>query len=371
MTAVIEVEGLCAGHKGVPAVRDLDLVVESGEVVALLGPNGAGKTTTLLTIAGVLPVLQGEVKVLGESIKGKHIHEIVRRGLGLVPEDRGLFFHLTVAENLRLGHRKGSNITIEHALGYFPALASLLQRRCGLLSGGEQQMLGVARALIAGPKVLMIDEMSLGLAPIIVERLLPVIRQIADDQQMGVLLVEQHVHMALGLADRAYVLSHGELSIAGSVEHLQAHPEIIEASYLGRLTTAGAEAPDIIELLRGVPLFSRCNAKDLDLVAQIMTALTFASGETLLSEGGRADSFIVIVNGTADVTRAGQRLASIGPGDFVGEVGLVLNRHRNASVTATSDMFVLVSDPGQFHHLLDEVPGLAQAVLEALESRTA
>ncbi|HEX7131908.1 MAG TPA: ABC transporter ATP-binding protein [Iamia sp.] len=231
--SLVEVQDLVAGYDGVPAVRGLTLHVDAGEVVALLGPNGAGKTTTLLTLAGVLPKISGSVRVLDHDVTAERPHLLARRGLGLVPEDRGVFHQLTVAENLRLGQRPRSSVRASDVLDLFPALRPLLHRRCGLLSGGEQQMLALAKALVADPKVLMIDEMSLGLAPIVVEGLLPIARTMATERGTAVLLVEQHVHLALRCSDRAYVLSHGNLVLARPSRDLLQDPALLERSYLG------------------------------------------------------------------------------------------------------------------------------------------
>jgi branched-chain amino acid transport system ATP-binding protein len=233
MNALLSIENLNTGYNGVSVVRGLNLHVNPGEVVALLGPNGAGKTTTLLTTSGLVPIISGDIKVFGKTVQGRRPHMIAREGLAHVPEGRSLFYQLTVAENLRLGAAKGA-ADVKKALGYFPALEPIMDRRAGLLSGGEQQMLAMARALTVSPKLLMVDEMSLGLAPIIVERLLPILRQIADQSGAGVLLVEQHVHMALQVADRAYVLSHGELAMEGDAATLRSDRSLIEASYLGK-----------------------------------------------------------------------------------------------------------------------------------------
>ena len=233
---LVEIENLSAGYAGVAVIRGVNLTVAKGEVVALLGPNGAGKTTTLLTTSGLLKTLEGKVTVLGESANSGAPHKTARLGLAHVPEDRSLFFGLTVQENLRLGlrgKRSEQAAGYEAALDLLPALRPLMNRRAGLLSGGEQQMLAMARALVSNPKVLLVDEMSLGLAPIIVERILPIVRDIANETGAGVLIVEQHVHLALEVADRAYVMSHGEIVLDGSAQELMERQDLLEASYLG------------------------------------------------------------------------------------------------------------------------------------------
>ncbi|MEX2269239.1 MAG: ATP-binding cassette domain-containing protein [Acidimicrobiia bacterium] len=222
---LIEARGLSAGYGDLAAVRDLDLAVHPGEIVALLGPNGAGKTTTLLTLAGELRPLAGEVRFLGAPRRWP-VHKRVRQGLGFVPEERGVIAALNAGGNLRLG--RGS---VEDAVELFPELAPRLKRRAGLLSGGEQQMLTLGRALAAEPRLLLVDELSLGLAPLVVERLLRAIRAAAD-RGVGVLLVEQHAGEALRFADRALVLRHGHVELEGAAADLRSHLGDLESAYL-------------------------------------------------------------------------------------------------------------------------------------------
>jgi branched-chain amino acid transport system ATP-binding protein len=239
MSIALEISGLDAGYGGVPMVRGLDLRADRGEVVALLGPNGAGKTTTLLTVSGLLPALGGVVTVLGEPVSARRPQQVVGRGVAHVPEDGGLFFGLTVAENLRLATR--DRAAIAEALDELPALKPLLGRRTGLLSGGEQQMVSLARALAMRPRLLMVDELSLGLAPRIVERLLPLLQRVARDREMCVLMVEQHVELALEIADRAYVMAHGRVVLEGQASALAGSRELLESSYMGESGLAAIE----------------------------------------------------------------------------------------------------------------------------------
>jgi len=224
---VLAVSGLVAGYRGVPCVHGIDLQVHAGEIVVLLGPNGAGKTTTLLSAAGALPVLGGEVRWQGESTRAA-VHHRVRGGLGVIPEERSVTSRLTVRDNLRIG--AGS---VDRALEIFPELKPLLRRRAGLLSGGEQRMLSTARALAAEPQVLLADELSLGLAPKMVTRLMLALREAAD-RGAGILLVEQHARQALAIADRACILQRGVVRWTGSAEEGRKNLHRIEAHYLGQ-----------------------------------------------------------------------------------------------------------------------------------------
>lgn len=229
---LLQVAGLAAGYNGIAVVRDIELTVGGGEVVALLGSNGAGKTTILAAIAGLISPIAGTVTFDGRPLGRTPAHQRARRGLALVPEDRALFHDLTVRENLRLGRVRGRS-TEDEVLDLLPELRKCLGRKAGLLSGGEQQMLAVGRALVARPRLLIVDEMSLGLAPVVVERLAPVLRTVADAFGTGVLVVEQHVSVALEVAERAYVLAHGRIVLGERTERLRSRHELLAACYLG------------------------------------------------------------------------------------------------------------------------------------------
>jgi branched-chain amino acid transport system ATP-binding protein len=229
---VLALTGLAAGYNGSTVVRDLDLEIAEGEVVALLGSNGAGKTTTLRAISGIVQPLAGTIVLDGNDLRRRSPPARAQLGIAHVPEGRGIFFGLTVAEHLRLGFR-GERLDAALAYQYFPALTELADRRAGLLSGGQQQMLALGRALARKPRLLMLDEMSLGLAPIVVERLLPVVSAYARESGCSVLLVEQHIQIALAVADHAYVLSHGELVVHERADVLRRDHQLILSSYLG------------------------------------------------------------------------------------------------------------------------------------------
>lgn len=215
-------------------MRGINLTLVAGEVVALLGSNGAGKTTILRTISGLLRPMSGTVQVLGSDIRKLSADRIARLGVAHVAEGRSAFFGLTVAEHFRLG-RRGEQLDSDGAYARFPALEKLKDRRVGLLSGGEQQMLALAYALARTPKLLLVDELSLGLAPVIVEALLPVVRQYAKEAGASVLLVEQHVELALDVADRGVAVSHGEITLERDAAELRHNRDLLVASYMGEM----------------------------------------------------------------------------------------------------------------------------------------
>ncbi|MDH6214438.1 ABC transporter ATP-binding protein [Streptomyces pseudovenezuelae] len=226
---LIATRALSAGYGTRPVVSDLDLEVRPGEVVALLGPNGAGKTTTLRALSGDLTPISGEVRWLGTPCHTP-LHRRAREGLAYVGE-RAVFTRLDTTDNLRVGH-----VPPERAVELFPELEKRLKTGAGMLSGGEQQMLSLARALCRSPRLLLADELSLGLAPLVVDRLLRAVREAAD-QGLAALLVEQHVRKVLDIADRVYVLRRGRVVMTGTPKELRGELDAIESSYLAKNPT--------------------------------------------------------------------------------------------------------------------------------------
>lgn len=231
---VLDIQNLYTGYDGNAVVRDLTLHVDAGEVVALLGPNGAGKTTLLMTIGGLVKPISGQVQVIGASIPSlRRAHLLAHRGVSHVPENRGIFSQLSVKDNLLLALTKDKKGALAKAVEMFPALEPLMERDAGLLSGGEQQMLSMARAVLSRPALLLIDELSLGLAPVIYKELIPSVRRIASDIGCGVLFIEQHVDLALEQADRGYVLYHGDLVMQGTAHDLVTQRDRLDKAFLG------------------------------------------------------------------------------------------------------------------------------------------
>ncbi len=222
---VVAAKDLTAGYGSIPAIRGVSLELVRGTVTALLGANGAGKTTTVLALAGALKPMSGSIEVDGTSTRAP-LHRRVHAGTALVTDDRTVFMDLTVDENLRIGKSEP-----ELALELFPELRPHVRRKVGLLSGGQQQMLALGRALASEPRALLIDELSLGLAPVIAERLFEAVREAAN-RGIAVLLVEQYARSALGLADRAHVLVRGEMALSGSGSDLLGRIGEIENAYL-------------------------------------------------------------------------------------------------------------------------------------------
>jgi branched-chain amino acid transport system ATP-binding protein len=234
-TPLLEVQGLKVAYGGIQAVKGVSFHVGEGELVSLIGANGAGKTTTLKAVTGVQPVAEGEIRYLGRSIRGQGAWDLVRQGLVMVPEGRGTFTRMTIVENLQMGAFVRSDgevdADIDKVFGIFPRLKERARQLAGTMSGGEQQMLAMGRALMARPKVLLMDEPSMGLSPIMVDKIFEVV---ADIHARGttVLLVEQNASRALVLADRGYVMDSGEITMAGDGRALLSDPRV-RAAYLG------------------------------------------------------------------------------------------------------------------------------------------
>lgn len=233
--SLLSIRHLNVAYGGIQAVKNLSLDLYSGELVSLIGANGAGKTTTLKAICGLLQAQSGEVLYQGRSLKGQGAWELVSQGLIMVPEGRGIFTRMTIEENLRMGaylrHDAEVEADMESVYQRFPRLKERHRQLAGTLSGGEQQMLAMGRALLARPKLLLLDEPSMGLAPIMVDQIFQVVQDVSK-QGVTVLLVEQNAHRALELADRAYVLESGEMVLSGAASDLLRDPQV-QAAYLG------------------------------------------------------------------------------------------------------------------------------------------
>ncbi len=235
MSNILEIKGLVVSYGGIEAVKGIDLTVEQGKIVTLIGSNGAGKSTTLKTIAGLVKPKSGSITFQGEPLLGKSTDQIVSRGVTLVPEGRRVFPNLTVEENLRIGaylRKESIRDDLDRVYALFPRLKEREWQMAGTLSGGEQQMLAVGRALMAKPQLVMMDEPSLGLAPIVVRGIFDIIREI-NAQGITVLLIEQNANMALKIADQAYVMQTGVITLSGSGSALAANEEV-RAAYLGK-----------------------------------------------------------------------------------------------------------------------------------------
>jgi branched-chain amino acid transport system ATP-binding protein len=234
---MLSLEAICAGYGRIDVLNDVNLKVDSGEIVTLIGANGAGKSTTLMTISGVVPCRKGRIRFLDQSIENLRPDKIVRMGLSQVPEGRHIFQYMTVRENLDMGAylRKDSrdiHNDLEQIYSMFPILADRKNQVGGTLSGGEQQMLAISRALMARPKLLLLDEPSLGLAPIFVRQIMDMIKHINQKNQTTILLVEQNANIALKIASRGYVMENGKIVLHDSCESLLKNEQVKKA-YLG------------------------------------------------------------------------------------------------------------------------------------------
>ena len=235
---LLELRGLQVSYGGIRAVRGIDLCVDEGELVCLIGANGAGKSTTLRAICGLVPLAGGEIVYAGQSIGGQKSHELVRKGLVMVPEGRGIFGQLTIEENLAMGgyvRRDAAQIRqdTDRVFTLFPRLAERRRQAAGTLSGGEQQMVAMGRAMIARPKLLLLDEPSMGLAPRMVEKVFDVVRTIASEG-VTILLIEQNARLALENSHRGYVMESGEITLSGPARDMLHDPKV-RAAYLGEV----------------------------------------------------------------------------------------------------------------------------------------
>ena len=235
-TTLLKISGLQVAYGGIKAVKGVDLHVDDGELVTLIGSNGAGKTTTMKAITGSLPLADGDIEYLGKSIKGKGAWDLVKDGLAMVPEGRGVFARMTIIENLQMGayirtDKAGISADMEKMFSIFPRLRERKDQLAGTMSGGEQQMLAMARALMSRPKVLLLDEPSMGLSPIMVDKIFEVVKDVAS-QGVTILLVEQNASRALGIADRGYVMESGAVTMNGDAKQLLSDPRV-RAAYLG------------------------------------------------------------------------------------------------------------------------------------------
>jgi branched-chain amino acid transport system ATP-binding protein len=233
---LLKITGLKVAYGGIKAVKGVDLEVHEGELVTLIGSNGAGKTTTMKAITGTLPMVEGDIEYLGKSIKGKGAWDLVKEGLAMVPEGRGVFTRMTITENLQMGayirsDKAGIAEDIEAMFTIFPRLRERKDQLAGTMSGGEQQMLAMGRALMSRPKVLLLDEPSMGLSPIMVDKIFEVVRDVSA-RGVTVLLVEQNASRALGVADRGYVMESGVVTMNGEAKALLNDPRV-RAAYLG------------------------------------------------------------------------------------------------------------------------------------------
>ena len=236
---LLKVSGLKVAYGGIQAVKGVDFEVRQGELVTLIGSNGAGKTTTMKAITGLLPLSDGDIQYLGQSIRGKGPWDLVKTGLAMVPEGRGVFARMTIQDNLQMGahvrsDKAGIAQDIDRMYTIFPRLKERKDQLAGTMSGGEQQMLAMARALMSRPKVLLMDEPSMGLSPIMVDKIFEVVREV-HDQGVTVLLVEQNASRALQIADRGYVMESGLITMSGEARQMLSDPKV-RAAYLGECT---------------------------------------------------------------------------------------------------------------------------------------